>query len=198
MPRFTSSFRPVARQVAGRRFASTSTEAAQKKAQDALGGAQKTAEQVWASAKKFLGPVGEKAGNMLGCESSRFSSRISHIPCLHHVNLRPTSFSHGNVVLTVFPTAYRDPLIYNLNVTRELLKQVYLAERLQPPTSFSTIQSAYQTMWTRASNPAYWKDIAKTGELAKVGIYAVEAYGIFKVRLPFLTEDNPVSDVANS
>ncbi|KZP10460.1 hypothetical protein FIBSPDRAFT_833460 [Athelia psychrophila] len=143
MPRFTSSFRPVARQVAGRRFASTSTEAAQKKAQDALGGAQKTAEQVWASAKKFLGPVGEKAGNMLG--------------------------------------SYRDPLIYNLNVTRELLKQVYLAERLQPPTSFSTIQSAYQTMWTRASNPAYWKDIAKTGELAKVGIYAVEAYGIFKI-----------------
>lgn len=86
-------------------------------------------------------------------------------------------------MLTIaYPTAYRDPLLYNLNVTRELLKQVYVAERLQPPTSFSTLQSAYCTMWSRASNPAYWKEIAKTGELAKVGIYAVEAYGIFKVR----------------
>ncbi|KAF7966735.1 hypothetical protein HWV62_37259 [Athelia sp. TMB] len=139
---YTSSFRPVARQVAGRRFASTSTETAQKKAQDALGGAQKSAEQLWASAKKLLGPVGEKAGNMLG--------------------------------------SYRDPLVYNVKVTRELLKQVYLAERLQPPTSLSTIQSAYKTIWTRASNPAYWREAAKTGELAKVGVYAVEAYGIFK------------------
>lgn len=69
---FTSTLRPAVRQMAGRRFASTNTEAAQKKAQDALSGVQKNAEQIWASAKKFLGPVGEKAGNMLGCESQQF------------------------------------------------------------------------------------------------------------------------------
>src|SRR6202044_3948700 len=78
--------------------------------------------------------------------------------------------------------AYRQPLMYNLSVTRELLKQVYVAERLQPPTSLSTIQSAYSTLWARASNPAYWREIAQSGELARVGVYAVEAYGIFKVR----------------
>ena len=31
----------------------------------------------------------------------------------------------------------------------------------------------------------YWRDLARSGDLAKVGIYAVEAYGIFKVR-PFM------------
>ena len=80
------------------------------------------------------------------------------------------------------PTAYRDPLLYNLSVTRALLKQVYVAERLQPPTSLSTIQSAYSTLWARASNPGYWREIAKSGELGRVCIYAIEAYGIFKVR----------------
>ena len=80
-----------------------------------------------------------------------------------------------------FP-AYRDPLIYNLSVTRELLKQVYITERLRPPTSLSTIQSAYSTLWARASNPVYWRESARNGELARVGVYAVEAYGIFKVR----------------
>ena len=87
--------------------------------------------------------------------------------------------THG---IIPFSPAYRDPLIYNLSVTRELLKQVYIAERLQPPTSLSTIRSAYSTLWARASNPAYWREIAQSGELARVGVYAVEAYGIFKVR----------------
>ena len=71
--------------------------------------------------------------------------------------------------------------MYNLSVAREFLKQVYVAERLQPPTNLSTIQNAYSTIWSRASSPSYWKDIFRTGEYAKIGIYAVEAYGIFKV-----------------
>ncbi|KIM73295.1 hypothetical protein PILCRDRAFT_829234 [Piloderma croceum F 1598] len=140
---FTTAFRPFLRQSAGRRFASTNTEGAQKKAQDALGSVQKNAERAWETAKKALGPLGEKAGNMLG--------------------------------------SYRQPLMYNLSVTRELLKQVYIAERLQPPTSLSTIQSAYSTIWARASNPEYWREAAKNGELARVGVYAIEAYGIFKI-----------------
>jgi len=77
--------------------------------------------------------------------------------------------------------SYREPLVYNLSVGRELLKQVYLAERLQPPTSFSTIQSAYQTLWSRASNPSYWREILRNGEWQRVGVYALEAYGIFKI-----------------
>jgi len=77
--------------------------------------------------------------------------------------------------------SYRQPLMYNLSVGRELLKQVYIAERLQPPTSLSTITDAYSTLWARAKNPTYWRDIAQSGEWARVGVYAVEAYTIFKV-----------------
>lgn len=75
--------------------------------------------------------------------------------------------------------------MYNFSVAREFLKHIYVAERLQPP-SLSTVQSAYSTIWSRASSPAYWKEIFRTGEYAKLGIYAVEAYGIFKVSSTFL------------
>ena len=41
-------------------------------------------------------------------------------------------------------TAYREPLLYNLQVGRELVKQVYIAERLQPP-QWSTFVEIYKT-----------------------------------------------------
>lgn len=90
------------------------------------------------------------------------------------------------LVLITKLLAYREPLLYNLSVGRELLKQVYLAERLQPPTSFSTITKAYQEIWQRVSNQAYWREILRTGEYKRVGVYALEAYGIFKVCLLIL------------
>lgn len=69
---FSNTLR-VARQArapTGKRFASNiseQTEAAQKKAQEALANAQKTAEKVLESAKGYMGPAGEKAASMLGC-----------------------------------------------------------------------------------------------------------------------------------
>jgi len=77
--------------------------------------------------------------------------------------------------------SYRQPLFYNLTVARDLLKQVYVAEKLAPPTSFSTWQSAYQTMFNRAKDVNYWQELLRSGAWAKVGIYALEAYGIFKI-----------------
>jgi len=71
--------------------------------------------------------------------------------------------------------------MYNLSVARELLKQVYVAERLRPPTDLVVVRNAYSTLWNRASSPVYWRGILSSGEWAKVGIYAVEAYGIFKI-----------------
>jgi F-type H+-transporting ATPase subunit g len=71
-----SVFRPASRHrpltpFNSPRFASSTTnatvEATQKKAQDALASAQKNAGKFWESAKKFLAPAGEKAGQMLGC-----------------------------------------------------------------------------------------------------------------------------------
>lgn len=76
--------------------------------------------------------------------------------------------------------AYKQPLLYNLSVTREIFKHVYKAESLQPP-SISTIRSAYETLWSRASSPAYWRDAVSSGEIVRVGVYGVEAYTIFKV-----------------
>ncbi|KZT65881.1 hypothetical protein DAEQUDRAFT_730924 [Daedalea quercina L-15889] len=134
-----------------RRFASSSpgggmnlnTEEAQKKAQEVVAAAGKRLGQAVEVGKKYMGPVGEKTGNMLG--------------------------------------SYREPLLYNLSVAREFLKQVYTAERMQPPTSLAAFQNAYSTLWSRAASPAYWRELVRSGEWTKVGVYAVEAYGIFKI-----------------
>lgn len=66
----TTAFRPFLRRSAGRRFASTNSESGQRKAQssDALGSVQKNAERAWEGTKRALGPVGERAGNLFGCE----------------------------------------------------------------------------------------------------------------------------------
>ena len=54
------------------RFASSTpgSEELQKKAQDALSSVQKGLGQAFEAGKKFLGPVGEKAGTLLGGTSS--------------------------------------------------------------------------------------------------------------------------------
>lgn len=51
------------------RFSSTSTEEAQKKAQETLANVTKNAAQFWETAKvKVLDPAGERIGNLLGCK----------------------------------------------------------------------------------------------------------------------------------
>jgi hypothetical protein len=91
------------------------------------------------------------------------------------------SFAHVSVSEICQLLGYRAPLSYNLSVARELLKQVYIAERLQPPLSPQTWANAYTTLAQRATNPNYWREILNNGEYVKVGLYAVEAYTIFKV-----------------
>ncbi|KDQ15863.1 hypothetical protein BOTBODRAFT_108037 [Botryobasidium botryosum FD-172 SS1] len=76
---------------------------------------------------------------------------------------------------------YRQPLVYNLSVAREVLKQVYIRESLAPPTSVSAFTSTYSALWANARNPAYWREIARSGEWARVGIYGLEAYFVFHV-----------------
>ena len=73
-------------------------------------------------------------------------------------------------------------MTYNLQVTRELLKQVYVAERLQIP-HWTTFVSEYGLLWSRVRNPAFLRELVRSGEWMKVGVYAVEGYGIFKVCL---------------
>ncbi|EIN03516.1 hypothetical protein PUNSTDRAFT_94002 [Punctularia strigosozonata HHB-11173 SS5] len=137
-----------------RRFASTSTETAQQKAQGAAQDAQ-------AKAKDFLATA-----NVTGKKAIEAGKKA----------LGPLGERVGNLL-----GAYKQPLFYNTAVAREFLKQVYLAERLQPPTSLSAIQSAYSTLWSRASSPTYWRTIFSNGEWVKVGVYGIEAYGVFKI-----------------
>ncbi|KAM6504032.1 Mitochondrial ATP synthase g subunit domain containing protein [Amanita muscaria] len=124
------------------RNASSETEGAQKKAQDALATAQKQAGQLWQSTKKFLEPAGQRFGGLLG--------------------------------------SYQQPIVYNFSVARELVKQIYIAERLQPP-NIATIRTAYSILFSRAISPAYWREAFQSGEILKIGIYGLEAYGIFKI-----------------
>ncbi|KZT06106.1 uncharacterized protein LAESUDRAFT_726329 [Laetiporus sulphureus 93-53] len=90
--------------------------------------------------------------------------------------LGPVGEKAGNALGT-----YRQPILYNLSVAREFLKQVYVAERLQPPTSLNSVVNAYSTLWYRAGKASYWRELLQSGEWAKIGVYAVEAYGIFKI-----------------
>ena len=78
-------------------------------------------------------------------------------------------------------TAYRAPVTYNLQVTRELLKQVYVVERLQIP-HWTSFVSEYSLLWSRVRNAAFLRELVRSGEWMKVGVYALEGYGIFKVR----------------
>ncbi|QRV89744.1 F1F0-ATP synthase G subunit [Ceratobasidium sp. AG-Ba] len=77
--------------------------------------------------------------------------------------------------------AYREPVTYNLAVARAFLRQVYIAEKLAPPTSAEAFTTAYRTLYEHARNPEYWKGIARSGEWARVALYGIEAYGIFHI-----------------
>ncbi|SOV07059.1 related to ATP20 - subunit G of mitochondrial F1F0-ATP Synthase [Ustilago sp. UG-2017a] len=76
---------------------------------------------------------------------------------------------------------YSEPIKYNLSVASNIAKQVYVAEGLAPPTSLNTILSAYRQIWSKASDKAYWAQLLTKGDWKRVGIYAVEAYGIFTI-----------------
>ena len=66
-------------------------------------------------------------------------------------------------------------------MTRELFKQIYVKECLQPP-SLEACRTVYTSLWTQVKNPGLVRDIVRSDDLGRVGIYRLQAYGIFKVR----------------
>jgi len=77
--------------------------------------------------------------------------------------------------------SYRQPLLYNFAVAREFLKQIYIAERLAPPTSLSQITSVYKQLYSNAISIPFWRELWTSGQWTKVAIYGLEAYGIFHI-----------------
>ncbi|KAJ7067217.1 hypothetical protein C8F01DRAFT_1120666 [Mycena amicta] len=120
----------------------------------------KNAGQLWSSAKTALGPVAEKAEALAGSTLQR---------------LGPTGKKASEMIGPA-----RKSFLYNFAVFREIVKQVYRAE-LQFPKDAATFRTAYETLYRRAIDLSYWRGIIQSGEIARVGIYAVEAYGIFKI-----------------
>lgn len=62
-----------------------------------------------------------------------------------------------------------------------MLKQIYLKENLAPP-SLDAIRAAYSSLLAQVANPQALGNLVRSGELGRVGIYGLQAYGIFKVR----------------
>lgn len=66
-------------------------------------------------------------------------------------------------------------------MTREIIKQIYIRESLQPP-NLSTIRSAYSSLWSQINTPGLMRNLFKSGEVGRIGVYGLQAYGLFKVR----------------
>lgn len=92
-----------------------------------------------------------------------------------------TSDCTSYVYLSARPAAYKEPIVYNFAVAREVAKQVYIAEKLAPPTNLDTIRSAYEEFYSKGSSASWWRSIFESGEWKRVALYAIEAYGIFKL-----------------
>ncbi|KAG5438859.1 hypothetical protein PCK2_000917, partial [Pneumocystis canis] len=65
------------------------------------------------------------------------------------------------------PTDYHASLKYNVQVAQELIKQVWIQERLRPP-SFSEIERTYRT-FPQYVNISYFRSLSQK-ELIRLGI----------------------------
>ncbi len=74
------------------------------------------------------------------------------------------------------PLGYRQPIVYNLKVAGSLARQVYLAEKLAPPTHLSSWTTAYAKIWSRATSASWYRQIMANGEWVKIGIYVGVAH----------------------
>ncbi|GAA5967093.1 hypothetical protein JCM11641_000439 [Rhodosporidiobolus odoratus] len=75
---------------------------------------------------------------------------------------------------------YKEPVLYNAAVAKELAKQVYVAEKLAPP-SFAQVSYTFRQFAQQAPHLSFWQKLYESGEYKRWLVYAVEAYGIFTI-----------------
>jgi len=63
-------------------------------------------------------------------------------------------------------------------VKREILKHARLYGRTS--TSLGAVLRTYSTLRACVRSIGYWKDVVRSGEYARLGVYAFGAYGIFR------------------
>ncbi|KAK0569133.1 hypothetical protein OC861_001273 [Tilletia horrida] len=134
--------------------AKASVDSAASATKGAIDGAASATKSATSSAQSQLAGAADKAKQLGGPYAARASSLFSSLS---------------------------ETVIYNARVVGAIAKQVYVAERLAPPTSTQTIVNAYKSIWSFVSNPASWSRILQNGDWKKVGIYSVEALGIFTI-----------------
>ena len=148
------------------RFASTSTPV--EKASEAAASAQAKASSVASSASTQASAAASSASSALASAGSRASSLLGG-PSLD-------ALPHSWRELTGRAAAYREPVMSRLAVGREVAKQVYIAERLAPPSSVAEVQSITSQAYAKAQDPRFWQEAAKSGQLSLYALYALEAY----------------------
>ncbi|TIC11285.1 Las1-domain-containing protein [Wallemia mellicola] len=77
--------------------------------------------------------------------------------------------------------SYKEPVFYNAQVGKELFKQVYQAEKLSPPSSFSQVASTWSNIFAKAAQRQTYVQLFESGQWSKVAVIGLEAYGIFKL-----------------
>ncbi|ORY72387.1 hypothetical protein BCR35DRAFT_307658 [Leucosporidium creatinivorum] len=137
------------------RQASTASAEQQAKqgAQKVAGGAKEGAQAAAEKVQAAAGPYLEKAQKLAGSVGTTVGNSLG---------------------------AYKEPIFYNAAVAKELVKQVYVAEKMSPP-SVSQFTYTYSQFFNNAKNPSFWQKLYTSGEWKRVAIYAVEAYGVFKI-----------------
>jgi hypothetical protein len=78
--------------------------------------------------------------------------------------------NHLPLVPARHPAGYKDPIVYNFKVLASLARQVYIAEKMAPPTNLSAYVNSYANIWSNAVSPNFWKGLAQNGQWAKVGV----------------------------
>ncbi|KAH9810583.1 mitochondrial ATP synthase g subunit-domain-containing protein [Melampsora americana] len=76
--------------------------------------------------------------------------------------------------------SYTQTISYNLIFTKEILKQVYLKENLNPP-NLNQIKLTYLQFFQNSTSLTFWKSLIDSGEYKRIGIYTLEAIGIFSI-----------------
>ncbi|SGY16756.1 BQ5605_C012g06978 [Microbotryum silenes-dioicae] len=168
------------RSMLQQRFASSSSSSSSSSSTSAATeqAAQK-ASDVAAKAKSAAGPAIEKVqqasakaqalvGNALGAYKEPIFYNVSPSP------INPRGLT-DNAELTAVRLSMRQAA-----VAKEIVKQVYVKEKLAPP-SLGQVTYVYQQFFNSARDVNYWQQLYKSGEWKRWAIYAVEAYGIFKI-----------------